>query len=125
MGSKDFNLMAGRSLFTNFLLSHRHWGEDSNKPGQNGTWVILTAQAIRNSYSPTIRDQCKLWFLYPPRRPTEMKALEEMAQDPTQMQRAMQRVRNSKEHRFMFLNKSDPEKDQYFLGFKEPMNELS
>jgi hypothetical protein len=124
-GSKDFNMMLGRSLFTNFVLSHRHFGEDKKKPGQNGVWVIMTAQTLKSSYTPAIRDMAKNWFIYPPRRPSEIKNYEDIAQDPTSMRRAMQLVRNSQKHRFMFLNKHDPEQDKYFLGFNEEMKDLN
>ena len=124
-GSRDFNMMLGRSLFTNFVLSHRHFGEDKQKPGVNGVWIIMTAQTIKNSFTPAIRDMAKNWFIYPPRRPDEIRNFESIAQDKTAMNRAMQLVRNSNQHRFMFLNKHDPEQDQYFLGFKEPMKDLN
>jgi ABC-type dipeptide/oligopeptide/nickel transport system ATPase component len=124
-GSKDFNMMLGRSLFTNFVLSHRHFGEDKQKPGQNGVWIIMTAQTLRSSYTPAIRDMAKNWFIYPPRRPSEVKNYEDIAQDPTAMQRAMMLVRNSQKHRFMFLNKHDPEQDKYFLGFQDEMKDLN
>lgn len=124
-GSKDFNMMLGRSLFTNFVLSHRHFGEDKKSAGRNGVWIIMTAQTLKSSYTPAIRDMVKNWFIYPPRRPSEVKNYEDIAQDHTAMQRAMQLVRNSNKHRFMFLNKHDPEQDKYYLGFREEMKDLS
>jgi hypothetical protein len=123
-GSRDFNTMLGRSQFVNFLLSHRHFGEDTKKPNQNGVWVILTCQTLRNSYTPAIRDMAKNIFLFPPRRPAEVKSYTDMAQDPTAMERAMQLVRNSKQHKFLFLNKWDNSKDRYYLGFKEPIKDI-
>lgn len=123
-GSKDFNMMLGRSLFTNFVLSHRHFGEEKKTPGKDGVWVVMTAQTLKSSFTPAIRDMVKNWFIYPPRRPSELKNYEDIAQDPTAMQRAMQLVRNSPNHRFMFLNKWDPGDDKYFLGFNEEMKDL-
>lgn len=124
-GSKDFNTMLGRSYFTNFVLSHRHFGEDKKNPGKNGVWIIMTAQTLKNSFSPTIRDMVKNWFLYYPRRPTDIKNYEEISQDPTSMQRAMALVRNRGKYNFLFLNKHNVERDQYFLGYQEPIVELN
>jgi len=123
-GSKDFNMMLGRSNFVNMLLSHRHLGEDSKKPGRDGLWIIITSQTLRSSFTPAIRDMVKNWFIYYPRRPAEIKNYEDIAQDPTSMTRAMGLVKNAGNHSFLFLNKHNAEKDQYFLGFKTPMRDL-
>lgn len=123
-GSKDFNLMTNRSNFVNFVLSHRHFGESKSKPNQNGVWILITAQTLKSSMTPMLRDQVKNWFLYYPRRPKDIKNYEEIAIDPTSMQRGMSLVKNAGSHAFMYLNKHDPMEDQYFLGFKEPMRDL-
>jgi hypothetical protein len=124
-GSKDFNVMTGRSNFINFVLSHRHYGEDPTKPDRYGTWVIATAQTLKNSYSPAFRDQVRNWLLYYPKRPTEVKMYEDLAQDPTAMRRAMELVRARGKHAFLYLNKQNPEKDRYFLGYKEELIDLN
>ncbi len=123
-GSKDFNIMAGRSFFTNFLLSHRHYGSDPNKPAEYGVWVLMTAQTLKNSYTPTIRDQIKQWFLFFPRKPTDVKLYEDLAQDPIAMKRAMMLVKNAGKYNFLFLNKHDISEDRYFLNFKDEMKDL-
>lgn len=124
-GNKDFNIFSNRSEFTNFILSHRHYGEDPKKPGKNGTWVIVTAQTIKNSYSTAFRDQVKLWFIfYPNRAPSQLKNYEELAQDPVAMKRAMALVKAEGKHAFLFLNRCDPTKDRYFLGFRNEMVDL-
>ena len=124
-GSPDYKIMTNRSNFVNFMLSHRHYGEDKHKAGQNGTWVIATAQTLKNSYTPQIRDQVKNFFLYFPRNPTHMKHYEELAQDPTAMRRAMAMVRAAGNHAFLFLNKHNPERDRYYLGFKDELVDLN
>jgi hypothetical protein len=123
-GSKDFNLMTNRSNFVNFVLSHRHYGESKKNPNKNGVWIIMTAQTLKSSMTPMLRDQVKNWFLYYPRRPKDIKNYEEIAQDPTAMQRAMALVKNDGKHAFMFLNKHNPEQDRYYLGFKSEMKDL-
>lgn len=124
-GSPDFKIMANRSNFVNFMLSHRHYGEDKTKPGQNGTWVIMTAQTLKNSYSPQIRDQVKNMFLYYPRNPSHLKHYAEIAQDPVAMMRAMALLRTKGNHAFLYLNKNNPERDRYFMGFKEELIDLN
>lgn len=124
-GSKDFNVMTGRSNFMNMILSHRHYGEDPKRPDKNGTWVIATAQTMKNSFSPVFRDQVKNWVLYYPRKPEHVKLYKDIAQDPTAMERAMALVRNKGKHAFLYLNKHDPAQDRYFLGFKEQMKDLN
>lgn len=124
-GSPDFKIMANRSNFVNFMLSHRHYGEDKAKAGQNGTWVIMTAQTLKNSYSPQIRDQVKNFFLYYPRNPSHLKHYAEIAQDPVAMMRAMALLRARGNHAFLYLNKHNPERDRYFLGFNEELVDLN
>ena len=124
-GSPDFNIFANRSEFAKFMLSHRHYGEDKKKAGQNGVWIIATAQTLKNSFSTSVRDQVKNWFMfYPNRHPTMVKHYEEIAQDPIAMKRAMSIVKSKGTHSFLFLNKHDASKDQYFLNFDEPLMDL-
>ena len=125
MGSRDFNIMLGRSTFANFLLSHRHYGSDPKKPHQCGVWVILTSQGMKNSYTPVIRDQVKQWFLFYPRKPTDIKNYQELAQDEVAMRRAMTLVKNEGKYNFLFLNKHDIENDRYFLNFDKEMVDLN
>ena len=122
--SKDFNIMLGRSNFSNFLLSHRHYGSDKKRPNQCGVWVILTAQTLKNSFSPVIRDQVKQFFLFYPRKPTDVKLFEDLAQSPVAMRRAMTLVKNEGRHSFLFLNKHDSSEDKYFLGFNTELVDL-
>lgn len=125
-GSPDFNIFSNRSEFVNFMLSHRHYGEDKKKPDQNGTWVIATAQTLKNSFSTAIRNNISLWFLYYPNRaPAQVKAYEELAQDPVAMKRAMSIIKSDGKHSFLFLNKINPEEDRYFKGFDEELVDLS
>jgi ABC-type dipeptide/oligopeptide/nickel transport system ATPase component len=123
-GSRDFNIMSGRSNFINFILSHRHYGEDPKLPDKNGSWILVTAQTLKNSFSPVFRDQVRNWFLYYPRKPTDVKLYEDLAVDPTAMRRAMNIVKNEGKHAFLYLNKQDPEKDRYFLGYKDELKDL-
>jgi len=123
-GSKDFNIMLGRSNFMNFVLSHRHMGEDPKKPNRNGLWILVTAQTLKNSFSPVFRDQVKNWFLYYPRKPVDVKLYRDLAQDPTSMDRAMALVRNKGKHSFLYLNKHDPERDRYYLQYADEMKDL-
>jgi hypothetical protein len=124
-GSKDFNIFSNRSLFTNFILSHRHYGEAPKKPDRNGTWIIATAQTLKNSFSTSFRDQVKNFFIYYPRKPAEVKNYLDIAQDPTAMDRAMMLLRNAGKHNFLYLNKHDVENDRYFLNFKEELKDLN
>lgn len=125
-GSPDFNIFSTRSEFVKFILSHRHFGEDPSRPGQHGVWVIATAQSLKNSYSTTMRNQIKNFFLYyPNRHPTEVKSFEEIAQDPIAMRKAMEIVKSEGAHSFLYVNKHDPEKDRYFLGFKKELKDFS
>lgn len=124
-GSPDFNIFSNRSDFVKFMLSHRHFGEDPKKPDQSGTWVIATAQTLKGSFSTAIRNQVKNFFLYPPRNPNEIKHYMEIAQDPTAMKNAMAIAKSRGKHNFVFLNKHDPEKDRYYLGFNEELVDLN
>lgn len=108
------------------MLSHRHYGEDPKRSGQNGTWVIATAQTLKNSFSTAIRNQVKNFFLYyPNRNPSLLKHYEEIAQDPIAMKRAMAIVKADGPHSFLFLNKHDPSQDRYFLGFDKELIDLN
>lgn len=122
--SKDFNIMSARSLFSNFLLSHRHYGSDPAKPGQYGVWVLFTAQTLKNSFSPVIRDMVKQWFLFYPRKPTDVKLFEDLVQNPVAMRRAMMLVKNEGKFNFLFLNKHDIADDRYFMNFDREMKDL-
>ena len=124
-GSKDFNIMTNRSTFVSFVLSHRHFGENKKKAGLNGTWLIITAQTLKNSFSTQVRNQVKNWILYYPRTPTELRNYDELAQDPAMMRRAMAIVKSEGRHAFLFLNKHDPERDRYYLGFNDEMRDLN
>ena len=124
-GSTDFKIMLGRSLFANFLLSHRHYGSDKAKPNQFGVWVILTAQTLKNSFSPVIRDQVKQFFLFYPRKPVDVKFYEDLVSDAVVMRRAMGIVKTDSKHSFLFLNKHDSAHNRYFLGFSTELVDLS
>jgi hypothetical protein len=80
---------------------------------------------MKNSYTPVIRDQVKQWFLFYPRKPTDIKNYEELAQDPVSMKRAMTLVKNEGKYNFLFLNKHDIENDRYFLNFDKEMVDLN
>lgn len=124
-GSPDFNVFSNRSEFVKFMLSHRHYGEHPKKAGVNGTWVIATAQTLKNSFSTAIRNQVKNFFLfYPNRNPSLLKHYEEIAQDPTAMKKAMAIVKAEGAHAFLFLNKHNPQEDKYFLGFDKEIVDL-
>lgn len=124
-GSPDFKLMTSRSHFIQFMLSHRHYGEDPKRPDKNGTWCLFTAQSVKNSFSPQIRGQIKNWFLFMPRSPNELKNYEDIALDPVQMRRALGILKTKGKHAFLFLNKHDPQKDRYFIGFNEELKDLN
>jgi hypothetical protein len=85
----------------------------------------MTAQTLKNSYSPQIRDQVKNFFFYYPRNPTHLRHYAEIAQDPVAMMRAMALLRAKGNHAFLYLNKHNPENDRYFLGFGEELVDLN
>jgi hypothetical protein len=125
-GSPAFNIFSNRSEFVNFLLSHRHFGEDPLNPDLNGTWIISTAQTLKNSFSTSMRDQISYFFLYYPNKSTKQSLINygDLAQNPDAMYKAMALLKNRGRHNFLFLNKSDPENDQYYIGFKEKLVDL-
>lgn len=112
-GSPDFNLMLGRSDFTKFMLSHRHFGKVN---GKGGTWVIATAQTLRSSFTPVIREQVSNWFLFMPRA-NNIKQFEEIADDKTRLKKAFSLLKAGPEHSFLFINMKTKPKPSYFLGF--------
>ena len=122
-GASDFNIFSNRSEFTQFILSHRHFGADPKKPHQYGTWVISTAQTFKNSYSTTFKDQIKNMFIFYPRSPNVLKQLHEVAQDPTVFSRAMAYVKSKGEHNFLFINKWNS-KERYYLNFNQELKDL-
>lgn len=122
-GNPDFNVFMGRSEFTQFILSHRHFGESKEKDGY-GTWVIVTAQTLANSFSTSYRAQVKNYFIYYPRVTTNMKLYEGLAKDPKEFRHAMEMVKTEGKFAFMFLNKHEVEKDRYFLGFNRELKHL-
>jgi ABC-type dipeptide/oligopeptide/nickel transport system ATPase component len=124
-GSPDFKIMSNRSTFLHFLLSHRHYGEDPDRPNQHGVWILATAQTLKNSFSPQIRDQVKNWFIYYPRNPSHVKLYEDLANDPKAMERALKYVKSQGPHSFLFLNKWNPEQDRYYLGFNQELKDLA
>lgn len=123
-GSPDFKIMTNRSSFVNFMLSHRHFGEDNTKPDVNGTWAVFTAQTLKNSFTPQFRQQVKNWFLFYPRSPPELKNYEDLAQDPAVMRKALGILKTKGKHQFLYINKHNPEKDRYFIGFNEELHDL-
>lgn len=120
----DFKIMTNRSSFMSFMLSHRHFGEDKSRPDQNGTWVVVTAQTLKNSFSTQFRNQVKNYFIFYPRSPNELKNYEEIAHDPTQMRKALGILKTKGKHAFLYINKHDPEHDRYFLGFNDELKDL-
>lgn len=123
-GSPDFRVMSNRSSFVNFMLSHRHFGESPDKPDKNGTWSVFTAQTLKNSFTPQFRQQVKNWFIFYPRSPNELKNYEEIAHDPSQMRKALGILKTKGKHQFLFINKHEPDKDRYFLGFNDELKDL-
>lgn len=118
-GSPDFNIMTGRSLFAKFMLSHRHFGKVD---GEGGTWIIVTAQTLRNSYTPAFRKNVNLYFTFYPRDNDEIKAIEEVSGDREKMRKAMALQKLEGKHSFLFINKIDPTDVKYFLGFKQELD---
>lgn len=124
-GSKDFNMMAGRSDFLNFLLSHRHYGESAKRPGKYGTWIIMTAQKYTNSFSPSAKAAVKNLFLfYPSRDPKEVKNYIELGVDKTKMRKALSSLKTRSEHDFLYVNKHNVKGDRFFIGFDDEMKDL-
>ncbi len=118
-GSPDFNIMTGRSVFSKFMLSHRHFGKVD---GKGGTWIIVTAQTLKNSYSTTFRKNVNLWFTFYPRDEDEIKSIELVSGDREKMRKAMALQKMSGKHSFLFINKIDPTDIKYFLGFKKEID---
>lgn len=126
-GSPDFKIMTNRSHFISFMLSHRHFGESKKNPGREGTYVIMTAQTLKNSFSTQIREQVKNWFLYYPRNNVKktLNDYAEIANDPTAMLRAMAIIKSEGNHAFLYLNKHNPAQDRYFVGFDKELKDLN
>lgn len=122
-GSPDLNLMANRSMMINFLLSHRHIGEDPDYKDRHGTWVLATCQTLKNSFTPQIRNNVKNFFLYyPNRNPKQLADFEDLAMDKSHMKKAMAILKESNDpHNFIFLNKWNPREDKYFLNFDKEL----
>ena len=117
--SPDFRLMLGNSLFSQFVLSHRHFGKVN---GDGGTWIIATAQTLKNSYSTTFRKNVSLWFLFQARDLDEKKVIEQVGDDPNRMKRAMALNKIEGKHSFIMVNKQDISNVRYFLGFQKELD---
>ena len=117
--SPDFKLMLGNSMFSQFILSHRHFGKVN---GDGGTWVLSTAQTLKNSFSTTFRKNVSLWFVFNPRDLDEKKNMEQIGDDPARMKRAMALNKLEGKHSFLMINKKDVACVRYFLGFKKELD---
>ena len=118
-GSADFKMMLGNSMFSQFILSHRHFGKVN---GDGGTWVLSTAQTLKNSFSTTFRKNVSLWFVFNPRDLDEKKNMEQIGDDPARMKRAMALNKLEGKHSFLMINKRDVACVRYFLGFKKELD---
>jgi hypothetical protein len=113
-GSPDFNIFLGRSEFTKFMISHRHHGKVN---GKGGTWILATAQTLKNSYSTTFRKNCQLFFVWYPRDEDELKEIESVSGNRKEMRQALRLLKLEDEHQFLFINRSNPKGVRYFIGF--------
>ncbi len=75
----DFKIMAGRSDFLNFVLSSRHYN----------CYIFVTAQAWANSFSPILKGNTDMFFLYQPKSGKEQKAIEGFFDDSDRIKKAM------------------------------------
>ena len=115
----SFNIMTGRSQFAQFILSHRHYGKHN---GEGGTWIILTAQTLKGSYTPVIRKNTSLWFTFIPRAIDEEKAIQDVSGDPDKMKKAMRLQRLEDKHTFLYVNKQDPTNIRYFMNLDRELD---
>lgn len=122
-GSIEFNAMANKSSLLKFIISHRHFGAvEKNGKREGGTYVIFTSQRLKNSFSPTIKDNVNAWFIFNPRNQDELKEIYRLADDPVKAKKAMGQLKiDDNKHQFLYINK-DSRPTRYFLGFK---NELT
>jgi len=114
-----FNIMSGRSNFSAFILSHRHYGKVK---GDGGTYVLMTAQTLKSSYSPVIKKNVSLWFSFYPRDADEMRSIEDISGDKKKMRKALALQKMDGKHSFLFINKCDSTDVKYFMGFKQELD---
>ena len=118
--SPSFKMMLGNSLFSQFVLSHRHFGKVN---GDGGCWIVSTAQTLKNSYSTTFRKNVSLYFIFNPRDLDEKKIIEtSVGDDPERVKRALALNKIEGKHSFIMINRKDPICTRYFLGFKKELD---
>ena len=122
VGNPDFNVFTNRSDFVKFIVSHRHLGKVvKNGVERGGTWVIFTAQRFAGSFSPTIKDQINMWFLFSPRTQAELKAIMTIGDETLRMKKSMALLKSEGKYQFLYINK-DFTPFRYSLGFKDEIN---
>lgn len=121
--SPQYKIMSGRSDFLNFVLSSRHYG--------GGVYIFVTSQAWSNSFSPILKGNVDMFFLFQPKGAKETKSLEEFFDDSEKIKKALKLLKltnmeNEKKNNprtFLYINKTGSD-DKYFLGFKNELTEL-
>lgn len=121
MSHPEFKIMSGRSEFLNFVLSSRHYN----------CYIIVTAQAWSNSFSPTLKGNVDLFFIYQPKNKKESDAIINFFDDSSDVKKALQLLKltndkNEKEGKprtFLYINNTQP-KTRFFLGFKDQLKDL-
>jgi len=112
--SNDFNLMLGRSLFNNFILSHRHYHTD----------IIATSQTLKNSFSPIFRKNVTRFLIFYPRDEDEMKEIEGVSGNRLNMKKALALLKNDPNpNQFLNIYKYGAQRD-YILGFNQEKLDL-
>jgi hypothetical protein len=119
IGNPDFNIFTNRSEFVKFILSHRHLGKVvKNGVERGGTWIIMTSQRYASSFSPAVKDQINIFFVFQPRTQPELKAVMAIGDDPTRMKKAMALLKMEGKYNFLYINK-DFTPYRYSIGFKD------
>lgn len=118
-GNPNFGIFLGRGEFAQFALSHRHYGKVK---GKGGTWIVVTAQTLRNSYAPIFRKQVSLWFVFYPRDESELKEIETISGNRVKMRRALALLKLEGKHAFLYINVTDSANVRYFMGFSRELD---
>lgn len=122
IGAPEWNIFANRSDFTSFILNHRHYGEvEKRGKKKGGTWVIMVAQRLSSSFSPTVKQQVNIWYFFYPKASTEVKQIEKEGDDPVRIKKALQLLKAEGQHKFLTINKNfNPY--LYMIGWDKPID---
>ena len=112
---------ARSSDFTNFVLSSRHYK----------VTIIVTAQTFANSFSPVFKGNVDMFFIFQPKTKKENDNIINFFDETEKIDRALkllklknEQAERDKEHKtFLYINLIGAQ-PQYFLGFKDKLNNL-